>query len=70
MIQSLKHNLKRAESEIIHQQIIVRVENLLRLERNGEGLVRLRHPFEHERFESLNGKAGARRQRELENNEE
>jgi len=65
VIQSLKHNLQRAESEIVHEQRIVRVEKLLGVERNGEGLVRLPHPFQHERFESLLGK-----QRELENNEE
>lgn len=70
MIQSLKHNLKGAESEIVHQQRIVRVEKLLRVERNGKGLVRLSHPFKHQRFESLNGKAGAGRQHELKNNKE
>jgi len=70
VIQSLKHNLKRAESEIVHQHRIVRVEKLLGVDRNGEGLVKLPHPFHHERFERLIGKAGARRQRELENNEE
>ena len=34
VIQTLKHNLQRAESEIIHQQRIIGVEKLLRIERN------------------------------------